>query len=265
MAGNRAHLRSLPRDARGRGPTRARPTCSSSPATRARLASWPGTHRLSSRCCAQSGEERERLADVRSRPRLHHREAGLRRRPRRRRRARRGDRRRAGAPRGRRGASSSSAPRAGTRRSTAGTPSSGFVTPRTKDRGRRQGLDHHAPSSRPSGASDRFFKKSHRRGHADLAQLSSYRGVTRPVTRRRFLAGVAPLLAFAPLTKAQSPQGSHARMMEAFQQPEGLDAPFRARRRGTTRRACSSRRRRSPTPRASRASTSSSPTTGGSG
>lgn len=50
--------------------------------------------------------------------------------------------------------------------------------------------------------------------------------MTRPVTRRRFLAGVAPLLAFAPLAKAQSHQGSHARMMEAFQQPEGLDAPL---------------------------------------
>jgi len=53
--------------------------------------------------------------------------------------------------------------------------------------------------------------------------------VTRGISRRRFLAGVLPLVAMTPLTKQQADNGSHARMMEALREPDantGRDAPL---------------------------------------
>jgi FtsP/CotA-like multicopper oxidase with cupredoxin domain len=46
------------------------------------------------------------------------------------------------------------------------------------------------------------------------------------ITRKRFLAGLAPLVAMVPLSKDQRDPGSHARMMEAFPEPSEPDAPL---------------------------------------
>jgi manganese oxidase len=46
------------------------------------------------------------------------------------------------------------------------------------------------------------------------------------INRRTFLAGLAPLVAMVPMLKDQRDPGSHARMMEAFPEPNEPDAPL---------------------------------------